>query len=233
MTLAKRIEDFYSQLEIEEKLPQGIEVMNPHSHPQVKNYVKSFLENFFSDNRPRVLVFGINPGRFGAGITGVTFTDPVYLQSHCRVRNHLDKKHELSAEFVYKFIDYFGGPDKFYSQFFLTAVSPLGYLKNGINYNYYDDKKLLAAVEPFIVKTIEHQIEIGGRRDVAILLGSGKNRVYFEKLNTKYKFFDKVLALDHPRFIMQYRRKQINEYLKKYYQVYSEAWEGEVDKILI
>jgi len=34
-------------------------------------------------------------------------------------------------------------------------VSPLGFTKNGINLNYYDDKELLLAVAPFITDSIK------------------------------------------------------------------------------
>ena len=33
--------------------------------------VESFLQKYYDDTRPRQLMFGINPGRHGAGITGV------------------------------------------------------------------------------------------------------------------------------------------------------------------
>jgi hypothetical protein len=35
-------------------------------------------------------------------------------------------------------------------------------------------------------------------------------------LNEEYKFFKKVIPLAHPRFIMQYRRKKIAEYVNDY-----------------
>lgn len=208
--------DFYQNLSIDTKLPESIEVMNPHKDENARIYTKKFLDKYFSDRNERVLMFGINPGRFGAGITGVTFTDPVALETHCHIPNPFPKVRELSAEFIYEVIREFGGAEAFYKKFFLTAVSPLGFIKAGINYNYYDDKNLEKAVTPFIIDSIKKQIEIGGRRDIAILIGTGKNQKYFLELNKTHNFFQKVEVVEHPRFIMQYKRKTKNEYIEKY-----------------
>jgi hypothetical protein len=190
--------------------------MNPYTDPDVLGCVRAFLDRFFSDNVKRVLVFGINPGRFGAGITGVTFTDPVALAEKCEIDNDLPRRQELSSVFVYNMIDRYGGPGEFYRRFFLTAVSPLGFTRNGKNLNYYDDPALARALTPFITSTIEQQIALGVRRDRAIVLGVGKNLRFVQKLNERHGFFQKIDALPHPRWIMQYRQRQIETYLAKY-----------------
>src|ERR1700741_607465 len=137
-TFAKRVLDYYGNLNLPQKLPGDVVAMNPYKNPEVKDYVRQFLYKFFSDNRKRVLVFGINPGRFGGGITGITFTDPVALEKFCGIPNTLPKRREVSSEFMYEFIQHWGGPAKLYKDFFFTSVSPLGFVKNGINFNYYD-----------------------------------------------------------------------------------------------
>ena len=38
----------------------------------------------------------------------------------------------------------------------------------------------------------------------------------FELLNKEYKFFDEIIALPHPRWILQYKSKQKNFYIKTY-----------------
>jgi len=208
MIFAQRAFKFYKSLEFRNHLPPGVEVMNPYRSPDVRNYTKSFLFKFFSDKRQRILVFGINPGRFGAGVTGVTFTDPVALEKFCGISNNLPKKRELSSEFIYKFIRQWGGPKKFYRDFFLTAISPLGFLKGGKNYNFYDHPNLLSDSKPFIVKSIKAQLAFGASREAAIVLGTGKIRQVFNELNSEYNFFKNIYAVEHPRFIMQYRRKK-------------------------
>ena len=78
-------------------------------------------------------------------------------------------------------------------------------------------------LKPFIVRTLEDQLALGARRDAAILLGKGRNQRVFEELNQEHGFFKRLYALEHPRFIMQYRRKHLREYLAKYHEVFSEA----------
>lgn len=214
---------FYASLRFENHLPRGVTVMNPYRLPAIRSRVKRFLEAFFSDRRPRVLVFGINPGRFGSGITGVTFTDPVALEKFCGIPNDLKKRRELSSEFIYEFIRRWGGPKKFYRDFFLTAVSPLGFCRSGINFNFYDDQKLLAGIRPFLLRSLEDHLAFGARRSAAVVLGTGKLAKVFGDLNAETGTFKKVYALEHPRFIMQYRRKKIGHYLKKYERVFRRA----------
>jgi hypothetical protein len=197
--------------------------MNPYAHARTCTCVSAFLDTYYADNDPRVLVLGINPGRFGAGITGVTFTDPVALADECGIENDLLRKRELSSVFVYDFINSFGGVRRFYRSFFLTAASPLGFTRRGNNYNYYDDPALKRAVTPFIVKSLEQQIALGGRRDHAIVFGTGENFKFLQRLNAEHGLFDSLSALDHPRFIMQYRLKKLDHYLGKYAEVFSRA----------
>ena len=195
--------------------------MNPYEHERVCHFVRAFLDKFFADNDPRVLVLGINPGRFGAGLTGVTFTDPVALADECGIANDMPRRRELSSIFVYDVINRLGGPRAFYSHFFLTAAAPLGFTKRGLNYNYYDDPALRRAVTPFVVDSIRRQIGMGGRGDHAIIFGMGENYRFLERLNGEHGFFEHLHALEHPRFILQYRRKRVAEYLAKYEEVFA------------
>jgi len=222
-TFANRALNFYENIGAIHGLPSSIQVMNPYARPNVRRYVESFLRKFFSDNRKRVYVFGINPGRFGAGVTGVTFTDPVALERFCGISNELDKRREVSSEFVYEFIQHWGGVERFYQDFFLTAVSPLGFTRNGTNYNYYDDQETFTILKPFIVRSLKDQLAFGARRDAAILFGTGKNQRVFTELNQEHRFFKRVCAVEHPRFIMQYRRKRLRDYLEKYKEIFSRA----------
>lgn len=225
-TFGGKVLDFYGSLEAPGRLPAGVRTMNPYGDLAVQRNVGSFLKRFFSDSRPRIFIFGINPGRFGAGVTGVTFTDPAALERFCGIPNDLPKKRELSSIFVYDVIQRWGGPRKFYKDFFLTAVSPLGFLQNGVNHNYYDDPRVFVALKPFIVQTLNSQLSCGARRSAAILLGTGKNWKFFNDINQEHGFFKKVYALEHPRFIMQYRRKRLPRYLQRYSEVFRKALDG-------
>jgi hypothetical protein len=71
-------------------------------------------------------------------------------------------------------------------------------------------------VEPFIRSSIERQLAMGGRRDAAIVLGAGKNFAYLQRLNDECGCFERLLPVEHPRFIMQYRRRRLDEYVASY-----------------
>jgi hypothetical protein len=213
--LASKILDFYRQLRIVTPLPQGVGYMNPYQDKQAFDVCSEFYNKFYNDTRKRKMILGINPGRFGGGITGVPFTDPVKLES-LGITNGFAKKSELSADFIYLMIDVFGGPAKFYGHYYISALSPLGFTKDGKNLNYYDIRELQDAVEPFMVDCLNKQLEFGIDRTTAFCLGEGDNFKYLSKLNRKFDFFDSIEPLPHPRFIMQYKRKKINDYVKTY-----------------
>ncbi len=217
MTFADRILAFQKKLKIEVKLPKGVGVMNPYGEKEAAQLCEKFYNKFYSDNHKRVLILGINPGRFGGGITGVPFTDPVKLEK-LGISNDLQKKRELSADFIYQMIDACGGAEKFYRRFYVSAVSPLGFVKDEKNLNYYDVKGLPEILEPFIVKCLKEQMSWGIDTKTCYCLGEGENFKYINKLNAKFQFFDEVAPLPHPRFIMQYRRKRIDEFISIYQQ---------------
>jgi hypothetical protein len=165
---------------------------------------------------PNGLLLGINPGRFGAGVTGVNFTAPKQLQEDCGIDSGLKLQSELSAEFIYRMIQAYGGPETFYQHFFIGSVCPLGFVKGGKNINYYDDKELVTTVEPFIIQNIDQLLRLNFSRKVCYCIGGEKNFKYLSKLNNLQQWFDTIIPLPHPRFILQYRRKQTDEYVKQY-----------------
>lgn len=215
-TQAALILSFYQGLKPRFKLPAGISIMNPYQEPEAWKIAKEFYEKYYSDHRPRWLIFGINPGRHGAGVTGVPFTDPIRLEEKCGITNHWKKQAELSSQFVYKMIDAYGGAADFYGNYFFTALSPLGYVKDGKNLNYYDSKELLRDCEPFILDCIRKQLKTMPTYDVCYCLGEGENFKYFSRINAVHGFFKEIVPLPHPRFIMQYRRKRVDEYAELY-----------------
>jgi hypothetical protein len=125
--------------------------------------------------------------------------------------------------FIYEFIKLWGGAEKFYRDFFLTAVSPLGFVKNNRNFNFYDHPALLRDIKPFLIRSIESQLGFGARSEAAIVLGTGKIKQVFEDFNRECSFFKTVHAVEHPRFIMQYRRRRLGDYLQKYSEVFERA----------
>lgn len=215
MTLADRILTFQKKLKLNIALPEGVEAMNPYREKNSAEFCKQFYTRFYNDTTERIMILGINPGRFGGGITGVPFTDPLKLEQ-LGIKNDLPKKRELSADFIYQMIDACGGPEKFYKRFYISAVSPLGFVKDDKNLNYYDVKGLSQLLEHFIVKCLNEQLNWGLSRETCFCLGEGENFKFIQKLNGQYQFFKEVVALPHPRFIMQYRRKRLSEFMTLY-----------------
>ena len=124
---SEKLIKFYKQLQ-PPKLPKGIEILFPQKDPQVIEIVEKFYKKYFNDDHPRSIMLGINPGRYGAGITGVNFTAPKQLKEICDIDHHFKSSSELSAEFIYEMIMEYGGVKKFYQDWFIGSVCPLGFI---------------------------------------------------------------------------------------------------------
>ena len=228
-TFATKVIAFNKSLHFTGELPPGIRVMNPFRENKNSLAVSSaFYKKYYSDNKHRQIILGINPGRFGAGLTGIPFTEPKRLVEKCGLLYPGPPAHEHSSVFIYNMIDAYGGAEKFYGRFYINSICPLGFtIKNGlgkeVNYNFYDSKALSNAAYNFIVRNIRKQIALGIDTDICFCLGSGKNEKILLGLNETHGFFKKIVALEHPRFIMQYKSKYMQKYIDKYLTAFSMA----------
>ena len=222
-TFGSRVLAHHFQLQPTTQLPNGIEWLHPYGVTEVQSAMETFFQKYFSDKHARIVLLGINPGRHGAGITGLPFTDPIRMESYCGIKNSFKKRAELSSIFVYEVIEALGGVDRFYSSFYFNSICPLGFVREGKNYNYYDDKALLEAVIPMILQNIKSHIEMGVSTKIAFSMGQGKNFAFLKKLNDEHAFFEVVKPLPHPRWVMQYRSKQIHVYLQQYVEALTAA----------
>jgi hypothetical protein len=226
-TLAERIIEFNRTLDFKGELPLGINIMNPFKgDSDILSISSIFYRTFYNDNNPRHLILGINPGRFGAGVTGIPFTDTKRLTNACGLSYTGKETHEPSSVFVYEVIEAYGGVEKFYNDFYINSISPLGFTISDEkgkekNYNYYDSKELTEKMFPFMVDNIYKQIALGMLTDVCFCFGTGKNEKFLRLLNDKYGFFKTIVALEHPRFVMQYKAKSKPEYIEKYIKAFS------------
>lgn len=217
-TWAQHLLDFYSNLKPLKQLPNDIEWLYPQTDDAVMKIFEQFLQKYYNDSEPRRIFLGINPGRFGAGVTGVNFTAPKQLKEYCGIDHEFKNQSELSAEFIYEMINTYGGAEKFYSHFFIGSVCPLGFVKHGKNINYYDDKELLKTVEPFIIKNLKKLLDFNVDQKTCFAIGGEKNFKYLSSLNDRFKWFEEIVPLPHPRFIMQYRHKQKQQFIQQYLQ---------------
>jgi hypothetical protein len=222
LTFADKAINYFTNLKSPTKLPAGIQILNPYEREEVKTAVSGFFTKYYNDNRKRIYILGINPGRFGGGLTGISFTDPVALKKYCRIENALGNREELSSKFIYVVIEQYGGVNTFFSKFFLSALYPLALIKDGKNHNYYDSQKLFLALKQYLKESLEKQFTFGAEHGIVICLGK-KNAVYLKILNDELKLFDRIEILDHPRFIMQYRKKKLIDYVNQYLNVLQES----------
>lgn len=222
MTFADHILAFNRTLGFNGTLPENIRIMNPFKgNRAIVETTTAFYKKYYDDEHTRRIILGINPGRFGAGVTGIPFTDTQRLKEFCGLELKGIETRELSSAFVYDVITAYGGASAFYRDYYIGAVCPLGFTilgKNGkhVNFNYYDAKELTEAVYPFILKNLRKQLSFGIERDVCFCLGTGKNYAFLRKLNAEHKFFNAIVPLEHPRFIMQYRLKSKERYIADY-----------------
>ena len=220
-TFADNVIEFNKELCFPGKLPENIRILNPfRDNPEVNNISAAFYRKYYNDNKQRRMIIGINPGRFGAGVTGVPFTDSKRLTEICRIKIDSVTTHEPSSVFIYDMIDKYGGPEKFYGDYYIGSVCPLGFIikndkSNWVNCNYYDYPELFLAVKDFIIDSLKKQIGFNINKDVCFILGK-KNATFCKKINEEEKLFRSVVVLEHPRYIVQYKAKEKDKYISDY-----------------
>lgn len=230
-SVADRIIAFNRALRFPSAVPDDVRVMNPfQENPSALVASSAFYKKYYDDHERRHMILGINPGRFGAGLTGVPFTDPKRIREICDITAYQGPlAHEPSSVFIYDMIASYGGAERFYRRFYINSVCPLGFTmagKNGkeVNANYYDMPALAREVRPFALACIREQLAFC-KADVCFCLGNGKNADYLIKLNDEYRLFGRIVPLEHPRFVMQYRAKRKEEFIGKYLAAFGEAME--------
>ena len=223
MIFYRAVLDFFDSLRPPPNLPEDVDILWPYDSPEVRRVIGAFYRKYYSDRTQRIFLVGINPGRFGAGVTGIGFTDPVRLAADCGIPHGISGGGELSSDFVYRVIAAFGGPEAFFGRFYLTALSPVGYLRDGRNLNYYDIKGLSEKLDSWMAESMGKQIAAGACRRTAFSMGQGANFRSMRAFNERHRFFDRIAPLPHPRWIMQYRRKRLDEFINLYVNTLKKA----------
>jgi hypothetical protein len=102
-----------------------------------KEVMLEFYHRYIEPNEPKIVLCGINPGKCGAGQTGVPFFD---FNSLSKILPNIKRNDtEKSAQFMYSIIEHFG-VDDFFKNFYLSNISCIGFynLRTGKNINYYE-----------------------------------------------------------------------------------------------
>lgn len=112
---------------------EGIEIIKEY----IGNWknIQRFHDAYYQNCYPKTVLCGINPGRNGAGKTGIAFVDFDSLSKMLSGIDSDDK--ERSAQFFYEIVEHFGA-ERFFETFYVTNISWVGFIKDGKNINYYD-----------------------------------------------------------------------------------------------
>ena len=205
-------------------LPDPYKIINPYSDrnkKQVLQMVQIFYHKYFNDTNKRRLILGSSPARRGSAITGVPFEDASNLQKETGISIENLHISNAASDFLNEVIDKYGERTKFYHDFYLNFVCPVGICKtsskgNQVNCNYYENKQVEEIVTPLIISALKTQINFGIDTSVCYCIGSGQNYQELSKINKKWRFFQKIVPLEHPRFITQYHPEDKEKYLHKY-----------------
>lgn len=105
-----------------------------------------FDEKYYHEGFPKIVLCGINPGRKGAGVTGVPFVDMATLAERLpdnKISFNGSGK-EQSAQYFNEIVNHEEfGAKKFYKHFYVTNFSWVGFTKKSnnstkiINHNYH------------------------------------------------------------------------------------------------
>lgn len=224
-TFAQKVIQFNKNLsKISMELPDDFRIINPFSGKQrelVNEITTAFYKKFYDDKNKRRLILGSSPARRGTAVTGVPFEDAAHLQKETGILIDKFYINKSSSGFLYDVIEKYGGCEKFYSDFYMNFVCPIGIARtnskgNDVNCNYYDSKKLQNALYSLIVSSIQELINFGIDTSICYCIGSGENYNFLSKINNEYNFFKDIIPLEHPRFIMQYNSKHKDHFLEKY-----------------
>lgn len=207
---------YLTSLQFTGSQPHDFEVLNPYVFPEVRRVVTEFCHQFYVDSAPRIGIWGINPGRLGAGLTGISFVDPVSLRDVLGISSTVTGRSEPSAQFIADVIRAYGGPERFYRDVYVSALCPLGFVKNGKNVNFYDDSDFAVHITPWIHEQVAQQETFGLKTSVAIILGKGKLQTYVERNLRHLRTWSHVVYLEHPRYVAQYRRSAWDRYVETY-----------------
>lgn len=220
-TFGEKVIDFNQNLHYSGNLPQDFQVINPFmDNPETMVVMQQFYHKFYNDSNKRKFIIGINPGRHGAAVTGVPFTDTKRLENICDIKMEESHTHEVSSVFVYDMIEQFGGVQQFYNQFYINSIFPLAIIRKTkgdkwLNANYYDLPILFETLKDYMILSLKKQISLGLDTSEVYVLGK-KNAIFIKKVNEEANLFKNLKVLEHPRFIQQYKSKEKQAYIDKY-----------------
>ena len=234
-TIAQKILAFNDTLKSASiNLPEKYRLINPFAganQQQIMQITCRFYHKYYHDNKRRFMILGSSPARRGTALTGVPFEDVNHLQKDTGISIDAFGANKRSSSFLYEAMEEYGGRQNFYKQFFMSFVCPLGIEKinlkgNWVNCNYYENAALRKCLYPFIVDSLRRQIDFNIDASVCFCIGSGENFNFLTNINNEQRFFDTIVPLEHPRFIMQYNADRKEEFIQKYVNIFRQYGMG-------
>ena len=131
-------EDFYksiqNDLEVKEKLERE-KITILYGFIENRELVRLYYQAFYISKTPRIVLCGINPGKNGAGKTGIPFID---FNGASELFPNVDQDDkERSAQFILSVISEIGKM-KFHKNVYMTNLSWFGFIQDNKNMNYFD-----------------------------------------------------------------------------------------------
>ncbi len=153
--------------------------------------IQRFNRHYYKDGAPKVVLCGINPGRLGAGKTGIPLIDFASLSTMLPDIQRQDS--ERSAGFFHEVIQSIG-TERFYRHFYVTNISWVGYQSQQRNVNY---DQLPSSAQDFVYQMFLSEMELVSPTTIIALGG-----VVRETLHTclKGSGVDLSRVLPHPNY---------------------------------
>ena len=215
-------------------LPGKHRLINPFTNDdrqRIAQITHRYYRQYYYDDKRRFMILGSSPARRGTVLTGVPFEDVNHLQKDTGIFLDAFGANKRSSSFLYEVMEEYGGRQKFYKRFYMSFVCPLGIEKinlkgNWVNCNYYENAVLKKCLYPFIVDSLRRQIDFNIDTSVCFCIGSGDNFKFLTNINNEHHFFDTIVPLEHPRFIMQYNADCKEEFMQKYVNIFRQYGMG-------
>lgn len=171
--------------------------------------IDTFWRTYYGGAVPRVVLCGINPGRHGAGKTGIPFLD---FQLLSQLISGIDRQDsERSARFFFQVVRQFGVAAFFHS-FYVTNVASVGFIRDGKNLNY---DALPASALEVVERNFLQEMEIVQPTHV-ISLSNVVQKTVRKLLPTTV---DCSMRLPHPSWITTYRGNEMDKWAARYLAV--------------
>ena len=133
--------------------------------------ITKFNKSYYDRNLPKTVICGINPGKNGAGKTGIPFLD---FTSLSKMIDSVDRQDtERSSQFFYDIVQEIGVKE-FYKSFYVTNISWVGYISGNKNVNYYD---LPLAAKEFVYDMFKYEMQLVNPSTIISLSGAVKETV--------------------------------------------------------